>query len=100
MSRQDRIRGDESERPGGGSIMTIDTTRPIGRIALAFACLAAVAGCATVDVWRRPLTTPEAPQPWPRPDRPGELDVEEIRTQLLDLHNRARKEKGRSSEVI
>lgn len=75
--------------------MTIGTTHSIGRVALAIACLAAVSGCVSVDVWRRPLTVPEAPQPWPRPDLPGELDVDEIRAQLLDLHNRARKEKGR-----
>ena len=75
--------------------MTIVTTRTVRRLAAALALLAPTA-CTSVDTWRRPLTVPEAPQPWPRPDGPGELDVEEIRAQLLDLHNRARKEKGRT----
>ncbi|WP_337173784.1 CAP domain-containing protein [Paludisphaera sp.] len=75
--------------------MFIVTTRSTVRAVLALACLAAVAGCANVEVWRRPLTVAEPPQPWPRPDMPGELEVDEILDQLLALHNRARKEKRR-----
>lgn len=75
--------------------MVIVTARSIGRIAVAAACLAVVGGCVGVGAWRRPLTVPDAPQPWPRPDMPGELEIDEILDQLLALHNRARKEKSR-----
>ncbi len=72
--------------------MNVAVIRSIGWFALVAVGLAAAAGCVGVEFWRRPLTVPDAPQPWPRPDLPGELDVEEVRAQLLELHNRARKE--------
>lgn len=64
----------------------------IGRVVLAALWGAFAVGCAGVEFWRRPLTVPDAPLPWPRPDLPGELDAEEVRARLLELHNRARKE--------
>lgn len=75
--------------------MTIVATRSIGRAAVALALLASAAGCAGVPAWRRPLTVPDAPQPWPSPDLPGEIDVDDVLGQLLELHNRARGEKRR-----
>lgn len=75
--------------------MTFVTTRPAACLGVIVAAISLGAGCTGFDAWRRPLTVPDTPRPWPRPDMPGDLDLDEIRSQLLELHNRARKEKGR-----
>ena len=51
-------------------------------------------GCVSIQIWPRPLTTPnDEDAPWPRPDRPGPMELEQVREALLTFHNRARVEK-------
>lgn len=64
-------------------------------LALSTASLLFLHGCASVDIWPRPLATPRPQQSWPAPDDPGELDLETVRESLLILHNRARIEEKR-----
>ena len=63
--------------------------------AVAFVALPTfVTGCASIQVWPSPLTTStDEDRPWPKPDRPGKLDLEQVRDSLLTLHNRARAER-------
>jgi uncharacterized protein YkwD len=46
-------------------------------------------GCAAVGFWTPQNPPPTDPQ-WPAPDPPEKLDVEEVRADLLALHNKSR----------
>jgi len=80
--------------------MSFVTNRSTLAIATTLASLLFAQGCASFQVWPRPLTVPNEPRPWPKPDHPGELELDEVREALLTLHNRARKEKNRPRLVI
>lgn len=81
-------------RPYDGPIMRFITLRSAGSVVIFVAALSFVPGCVSIQLWPRPLTTPgDEDRPWPKPDRPGNLDLEQVRESLLTLHNRARAEK-------
>jgi uncharacterized protein YkwD len=51
----------------------------------------ALHGCASIRIWTPQDGPPPEPR-WPAPDPPAKLDPEEVRAELLALHNKARAE--------
>ncbi|MDG3003893.1 CAP domain-containing protein [Paludisphaera mucosa] len=82
--------------------MTFVTTRSTRRIVAALAALAVALapGCVSISIWPKPLAGPDEARPWPKPDAPGELDLDAVRESLLKLHNEARAEKKRGRLAI
>ena len=82
--------------------MTVLRIRTTLTRAAVLAAILIVPGCASssFSIWPRPLTVPNEARPWPRPDYPGPMELDEVREALLTYHNRARAEKSRGRLTI